>query len=187
MKTEKEFDYLKELKQTVKPLLLQGIQACPCGSVEDEDYNIIEWYEVKSPEDLQNLKNLYMTVPALNVFPEIICVQKYNEQDRIPDIETLSHCKEYVEQFFDFFGIEVEFRPKKTAFDTLIDKIRGYLYKYDANNVDIILNEETRMLDVIYHSKNNSFPIESGIACYDTVDLKRLEEEIDKLNIGHCW
>ena len=61
------------------------------------------------------------------------------------------------------------------------------LSKYNAENVDITKNEESGTVDIIYHSRHNSFPIISNVC--SSVDLS--ESDIDKIadccSIGYCW
>ena len=61
------------------------------------------------------------------------------------------------------------------------------LAKYDAEHIDVVINEETEQIDIMYCSNNNSFPIEPGVAKRDDVDFKVLEERLDARNVGHVW
>lgn len=66
----------------------------------------------------------------------------------------------------------------------LVDKA---LDEYASDNVDVVLNEETNMLDIMYHSDNNSFAIYSEVADADIIDFGVLEDELDKRDVGHVW
>ena len=85
------------------------------------------------------------------------------------------------------FEVECVDEPDEDLIEIVLDAVDQALGKYSSDNVDVVHNEETEMLDVVYHSKNNSFTIESGIAYTDEIDLDELENELDKLNVGHCW
>ena len=75
----------------------------------------------------------------------------------------------------------------KDRTDDVILAVEDALCEYSENNVDVMRNEETNMLDVIYHSSSNSFAIECGVACFDEVDIDALEYALDDLGVGHCW
>lgn len=61
------------------------------------------------------------------------------------------------------------------------------LSEYSADHVDVVANEETGKADVVYHSENNSFPIEVGVADMTYIDKQALVKELDNRNVGHCW
>ena len=69
----------------------------------------------------------------------------------------------------------------------VIEAVDRALAKYDADNIDVVFNEETERIDIMYCSNNNSFPIEPGVAKRDDVDFKVLEERLDARNVGHVW
>lgn len=69
----------------------------------------------------------------------------------------------------------------------VIESVDRALYKYDSSNVDVVHNEITDMLDIIYHSRNNSFPIEMNVACYTDVDIAALEGALNERSVGYCW
>lgn len=69
----------------------------------------------------------------------------------------------------------------------VMEAVSNALGKYNAENVDAVLNEETGMVDIIYHGDNNSFPIETSVAKMKFIDKQRLAAELDKWNVGHCW
>ena len=71
--------------------------------------------------------------------------------------------------------------------EIVIAAAKDALCQYSAENVDVVRDEETNMLDVIYHSRHNSFAIQSGVACCDEVDFTELENELDDLGVGYCW
>lgn len=79
---------------------------------------------------------------------------------------------------------------KKTegmALNFLIAAVDRALSKYSADNVDVVMNEETGLVDIMYHSRNNSFPFESGIVGMSSIDRDALVKELDNRNVGHCW
>lgn len=73
------------------------------------------------------------------------------------------------------------------ALSFLVAAVDRALQKYSPGNVDVVINEETGLVDVIYHSRNNSFPIESGIVSMSHIDKAALIKELDNRNVGHCW
>lgn len=59
--------------------------------------------------------------------------------------------------------------------------------KYDSDNVDVVEDELTRHLVVMYHSDNNSFPIKDTNLFLDNVDEDSLIDQLDSMGVGHSW
>ena len=76
---------------------------------------------------------------------------------------------------------------EKTSLIRVIEAVHRALEQYNSENVDVVLDEDTGMLDIVYHSRHNSFGIESDVANVDDVDLSELEVELDELNVGYVW
>lgn len=70
---------------------------------------------------------------------------------------------------------------------TVLDAVSRALQKYSSDNIDVVRNEETGFLDVIYHSDKNSFPIESKLVAMENIDKEVLELQLSALCVGHCW
>lgn len=85
------------------------------------------------------------------------------------------------------YGVQYEYIRLNRGIKEVINAVDRALGKYDSENVDVVRNEENGMLDVIYHSNNNSFAIEVGIANFTDVDIKALEAELDSRDVGHVW
>ena len=75
----------------------------------------------------------------------------------------------------------------KEILNNVIEAVYRALDKYSASNVDVIRNEETNMLETVYHSRHNSFDIEDNIANYDDVDIEKLEIWLDECGVGYDW
>lgn len=73
------------------------------------------------------------------------------------------------------------------ALNFLLDAVDRALSKYSSDNVDVVKNEETGFLDIIYHSRNNSFSIESGIVGMSRINKAALIRELDRRGVGHSW
>jgi hypothetical protein len=69
----------------------------------------------------------------------------------------------------------------------IVSMVEEELNEYSSDNVDVVLNEETGKLDIMYHSDNNSFLIRATDIDADKVDLKILEEGLDEFSVGHVW
>lgn len=69
----------------------------------------------------------------------------------------------------------------------IIDAVDRALVNYSSANVDVIRDEERNTLDVFYHSRHNSFPIETTLVDYDDIDIKALEIELDERGVGYCF
>lgn len=61
------------------------------------------------------------------------------------------------------------------------------LLHYREENVDVVANEETEQLDVIYHSDNNSFPLVSGVCKVSDIAKDRVKEIACEYGIGYCF
>ena len=73
------------------------------------------------------------------------------------------------------------------ALKKVIEAVEIALEKYSSANVDVIRNEENNMLDVVYHSRHNSFCIKPNVAEFDSVQTKELEILLDELGVGYVW
>ena len=65
--------------------------------------------------------------------------------------------------------------------------VENALLKYDAENVDIVRQEETNVINIMYHSRHNSFPIVSNVCTANGLsetDIDKISREYDT---GYCW
>ena len=69
----------------------------------------------------------------------------------------------------------------------VVDAVKKVLQQYDAANIDVLRNTITDMIDIVYHSRNNSFAVKEGIAYYCDVDIDMLEDRLDELGVGYGW
>lgn len=65
----------------------------------------------------------------------------------------------------------------------ILTAVNTALSKYSEENIDVVL--ESGKLTVMYHSDNNSFPVSEDFP--DIKNKGKLEKELDKLGVGHCW
>ena len=75
----------------------------------------------------------------------------------------------------------------KTDNIIVIEAVKRALEKYDASNVDVILDEESNKLNVVYHSRNNSFDIESYVADAENIDFEELAILLEEFDVGYIW
>ena len=61
------------------------------------------------------------------------------------------------------------------------------LSKYDTENVDIVKDEENGMVDIMYHSRHNSFSIVDGVCEVDDLSESDIDKIADYYDIGYCW
>lgn len=76
------------------------------------------------------------------------------------------------------------------ALASIINAVNNALDKYSYTDVDVIRNEETGMVDIIYHSDRNSFPIQSGVVDFERLsefDKKVLVCMLNERSVGYCW
>jgi hypothetical protein len=63
--------------------------------------------------------------------------------------------------------------------------------KYGSDHIDVVRDNETDKIAVMYHSDNNSFCYNSETSFLNIplkeISLDDLEAELDKINVGHCW
>lgn len=58
---------------------------------------------------------------------------------------------------------------------------------YEEEAIDVVKDDETGMLQIVWHSSNNSFtPRNTDIKAEDT-DLEELEKALNAMGIAHCW
>lgn len=73
------------------------------------------------------------------------------------------------------------------ATQKVLGMVEMELNKYDSDNVDVVINEETGELDIMYHSDNNSFLIKATHINKEEVDLDTLVGGLDEVSVGHVW
>lgn len=81
-------------------------------------------------------------------------------------------------------------RNKEMVLIWIVEAVDRALNKYDSDNVDVVKNEETGMVDVVYHSDKNSFAIETNVCNHkylDEHDKDILVGELNSRNVGYCW
>lgn len=71
--------------------------------------------------------------------------------------------------------------------NAVIEAARKAVSVYSTENVDVVLNEVSGMLDVIFHSDAQSFPIQHSVAMIDSVDRNALIEALDAMGVGYCF
>lgn len=59
------------------------------------------------------------------------------------------------------------------------------LSKYDTENVDIM--RDGGVVDIIYHSRHNSFPIIGNVCSSDGLTESDIDKIADYYDIGYCW
>ena len=95
-----------------------------------------------------------------------------------------------VENYFSNGAVVEVFRPKDSILAKsaqVIKEIDEATYDYPSANIDIIRDEVSGNLHIMYHSSNNSFAVKENIAATCDVDLKYIEKMLDQRNMGHVW
>lgn len=91
---------------------------------------------------------------------------------------------------FGFWKVDPDESKKSESSDALkkvVDAASAALNNYDSDNVDVIKDEETGELVVMFHSTKTSHPITNTGVYADDVDLSQLEKELDKLTVGYVF
>lgn len=73
---------------------------------------------------------------------------------------------------------------------SVLDAVDMALNEHPETLVNVVKNEETGMLDVMYCSSNNSFPIECAVADpgnWSRTDYARLIDGLDFRHVGYCF
>lgn len=71
--------------------------------------------------------------------------------------------------------------------DKLAAAIEMALDKYSSDYIDVVYNEISGRLDVMYCSHNNSFPIFENVADVDVVDKHEVAKMCDDYYVGLVW
>lgn len=71
--------------------------------------------------------------------------------------------------------------------DKLAVAIEMALNKYSSDYVDVIYNEMSGNLDVMYCSNNNSFPVFEDVVDADTVGKHEVAKMCDDYYVGLVW
>lgn len=61
------------------------------------------------------------------------------------------------------------------------------LEKYGPENVDIIKNQETGLIDIMYHSRHNSFGIITDVCSCEDLSETDIDTIANCYSIGYCW
>jgi hypothetical protein len=61
------------------------------------------------------------------------------------------------------------------------------LSQYDTDNVDIVKSETDSTVDIMYHSRHNSFPIVSNVCTSDGLSESDIDKIAEHYDIGCCW
>lgn len=72
----------------------------------------------------------------------------------------------------------------------IMNAVSDAVARYPSDNVDVVENELTGMMEVIYHSSRNSFTIHDDICRrldLSDKDMDTLVKKLDTYNVGHCW
>lgn len=116
------------------------------------------------------------------------------------DITSIEDCMEVVDEYTTYVDECTELnileydanntmksdKHKRTGYDVLLsDYIEEALNKYSADNIDIIKDEESGYINIMYHSSNNSFAVFADICKADDIDMSVIEHLSNKYGIGY--
>jgi len=74
---------------------------------------------------------------------------------------------------------------KTQKIEAIKQAVERALSKYDTENVDI--GKENGQVEIVYHSRHNSFGIESNICSARGLQEKDISDIADIYDIGYCW
>ena len=61
------------------------------------------------------------------------------------------------------------------------------LSKYDRENVDIVKDQENSVIDIMYHSRHNSFSIIDNVCEVNGLSESDIDKIANYYDIGYCW
>lgn len=61
------------------------------------------------------------------------------------------------------------------------------LSQYDTENIDIVKSETNSAVDIMYHSRHNSFPIVSNVCTSSGLSESDVDKIAEYYDIGYCW
>ena len=76
---------------------------------------------------------------------------------------------------------------KKEKIKMIKNAIEYALCQYDTDNVDIVKSETNNTVDIMYHSKHNSFPIVSNVCTSNGLSESDIDKIAEHYDIGCCW
>ena len=74
--------------------------------------------------------------------------------------------------------------------EDIMNAVSDAIARYPADNIDVVKNELTGMMEVMFHSSKNSFLIHGNICRrlnLSDKNINSLIEKLDKVHVGHCW
>ena len=89
-------------------------------------------------------------------------------------------------EFDEYVSCEPQYEDEETI-EIVMNAVREALGKYPADNIDVVVDEITGNLFVMWHSDNNSFAVSNDLVYEEYVDLDKLAKELNKLNVGQVW
>lgn len=98
----------EEACNSIKDLLVYDdtVAKIPCDGGENYENHVWEWYKVENQEQLNRLNVFFNTCAAVEIFPEYVCIEHYDDDEGYS--QTLTNCIDYVKRFFKDFGYGVE-------------------------------------------------------------------------------
>ena len=83
------------------------------------------------------------------------------------------------------FDVECVNEPDDWNLECILEAVDDALCEHGSDFINVVYNEETEKLDVMYCSDNNSFAIEVGVVYLDDIDVDDLLQELNERNVGY--
>ena len=99
----------------------------------------------------------------------------------------LDEIRELCDEYKVEFVVTEIYETEGSSMDKLAAAIEMALNKYSSDYVDVVYNEMSGHLDVMYCSHNNSFPIFENVADVDAVDKHIVAKMCDEYYVGLVW
>ena len=76
---------------------------------------------------------------------------------------------------------------KNEKLQRIEDAVKAALAQFCSDNVDIIKNEDSGMVYIMYHSRHNSFPIIGNVCTSYGLSESDISDIADYYDVGYCW
>lgn len=172
------------LQQNGNTITLTELEAKDlCKKIDTELYykqDVIEYF--KSDDCEYDEKTVLQNTKLLNMIIADYAELRFENNGGNTD-STMNYI-ECLDEAMDNYENELE--PYKNI-KKLHNAIKSALQQYSIENVDIMRNTENNTIDIIYHSRHNSFPIVNNVCSSELLQENIIDKIAEEYNIGYCW
>lgn len=163
------------------------------------DTKIKKWYVETYPTDELGVEinediTFYDLFVALDMHKDVYeelgvddSIVRERAFDKLAKIMNVDY--DYIYEQWLYGGQQMERKnnmSKNGKIEIIKSAVEDALAKYDTENVDIVQNEDG-FIDIIYHSRHNSFCIEGNVCTVDGLSEADIDNIAEWYDIGYCW